>query len=231
MWANIGLIIGAYLYGSIPFSWIIAKLKGVDLRHYGTRAIGAANLAQAVGTKAGVIGGVCDFSKGLLPVLVGYYGIRSEVEILCLSGLAALLGHIWSIFLKFSGGRGGTAGGGIAIGFMITALLPWTMVIVAIPIFLGYIRRSLKPRHTPSLTVPVGMLITFALIPILTWLWVEPPHQTPLTLTFVAVLLTLIVRRLTADLTRDLRERPATQSVRGILVNRLLYDRSYIDKR
>ncbi len=229
MWTDVGFIIVSYVYGSIPFSWLIAKLKGVDLREFGNRNIGASNLTRAAGGAAGVIGGACDFSKGLLLIPIGYCVLGLEVEILCIAGIVILLGHNWSIFLKFSGGRGGTAGGSVAVGFISTPVLPWETLVVLVPLLSGYTWRNLKSRHAPTRSVPLGMLLTFVLIPVFTWLW-GGDNRNILTLTFVVVLVILILRRLTADLGRDLKEKPATQSLRGILLHRLLYDRSYIGK-
>jgi len=84
----------------------------------------------------------------------------------------------------------------------------------------------LRSKGGPSRSVPLGMLLTFVLLPLLTWLWVE---QGVVTLTSVIVLLLIIIRRLTADLVRDLREKPVTESAAGILLNRFLYDRSYVE--
>ena len=227
MWAEAGLVAGAYLYGSVPFVWALAKLKGGNLREHTSGSISATNLAQTVGFQAGLVGGLSDFTKGLLPILIGYYVLDFEIEVLCLAGLAGLMGQVWPIFLRFFGGRGGTAGGSMAFAFMVTGIIPWTTFIIAIPVAIGGLWRALRSKGGPSRSVPLGMLLTFALLPFLTWLWVE---QGAVTLTFVAVLLLLIIRRLTADLRRDLRERPAAESVARILLHRFLYDRSYIDR-
>jgi hypothetical protein len=71
------------------------------------------------------------------------------------------------------------------------------------------------------------MLISFALLPIITWLWGEPQATC---LAFVAIFLLLVIRRLTADLSRDLKAGPTSEAVITILLNRFLYDRSYRDR-
>jgi acyl-phosphate glycerol 3-phosphate acyltransferase len=228
MWIEAGLIIGAYLYGSVPFVWTLARFKGDNLRERTSGSISATNLAQAVGLPKGIIGGVGDFTKGLLPILIGYYVLDLELRILCLAGVAGLIGQIWPIFLKFFGGRGGTAGGGITFAFMVTRIVPWTTMVIAIPIAIGGIWRALRSKGGPTRSVPLGMFLTFALLPFLSWLWWDSPRA--VILTFVTIVMLLIIRRLSADLGRDLRAKPATESLARILLYRFLYDRSYIDR-
>ena len=229
MWVELGLITGTYLYGSAPLVWGLAKLKGVNLRQFGSYNIGMANLIAATGNRRlGAIGFIFDFSKGIVPIVIGYYLLDLEIKILCLAGIAALLGHIYPVFLSFSGGRGGTAGGSVAVGFMIAGLLSWKIVAVVTPLVAGFTWRNLRSRHSPSRSVPLGMLFTFALLPLATWLW--DGANLPFILTFVVILAIIIIRRLTADLRRDLREKPSTTSTRKILLNRFLYDRSYRER-
>lgn len=227
MWTEIGLILGAYLYGSFPFIWITARVKGINLREQGSRNVGAANLSQAAGSTLGAIGGIVDFSKGVLPVVIGYFLLDVRLEFLCLAGIAAACGQIWPIFLKFYGGRGNTAGGGALAGFVITPLVPWATLICLVPLFLGVAIRKLHSSVTPTRVVPLGTLLTFILAAIFTRIFGEVPGA--VTLTFIGVLVLILIRRLTADLRCDLKEKPNTVSTSSILINRLLYDRSYID--
>ena len=228
MWAEAGLVIGAYLYGSVPFVGAVARLRGVNLREHTSGSISATNLAHIVGLQGGIIGGIGDFTKGLFPVLAGYYVLDFKIEVLCLAGLAGVVGQIWPIFLRFFGGRGGTASGSIAFAFMVTGIIPWKAFVIVIPIATGGIWRALRSKGGPTRSVPVGMLLTFALLPLLSWLWWHSP--TAVTLTFLGVVLLIIIRRLSADLSRDLQQRPAAESVSSILLHRFLYDRSYIDR-
>ncbi len=114
----------AYLLGSIPFAFLIGRMKGVDLRNVGSGNPGAGNLTRVVGKGYGLVAAVLDGLKGLVPILVG-----KELEvgsgILALLGLAAVAGHNWSIFLGFRGGRGLASSVGVVTG-LAPALLVWT---------------------------------------------------------------------------------------------------------
>jgi len=228
MWINVGLILGAYIYGSTPFVWSIARLRGIDLRQRSSRSVGSANLTQSAGAWAGAIGGVGDFSKGVLPIVIGHYLLDADLPILCLSGLAALAGQMWPVWLGFYGGRGNSVSGGIIVGFILSSYLPWGILLVLIPIFLAIAKRKLSPaKDTPTMSVPLACLLGFALVPLLTWLWGKPQV---ISFTFTAVVLLLITRRLTADISADLRRKPRDHKVAVMLINRFLYDRNYKDR-
>ncbi|MFH1714558.1 MAG: glycerol-3-phosphate acyltransferase [Candidatus Nealsonbacteria bacterium] len=99
-------VIASYLIGSIPFGYLLSKYsKGVDIRKVGRKQIGATNTFFYAGKWEGVLTGVLDFSKGWVVVfLAGYFGFSVWIQIF--SGLAAVSGHNWPIYLKFFGGRG-----------------------------------------------------------------------------------------------------------------------------
>jgi glycerol-3-phosphate acyltransferase PlsY len=221
----ISLVVGAYLYGSAPFIWGIAKLKGVDLHEFGSRNIGGSNLTEAAGLPLGLIGSFLDLSKGLLPILLGYYAFHQSTIVVCFAGLVAILGQMWPVSLKFYGGRGISATGGAALVWLFTPYLPLKVAIAAIPIGVGAIWRILT--HRSSDLVPLGTLATFALFPVLVWIWGNPVERAVISLTFVAAFCLTAIRRLTADLRRDLREKPDSVSLKSILINRFFFDRSY----
>ncbi len=231
MWAELGLVLGAYLYGSLPFVWLTAWRKGINLREYGSGGVSSSALYQTAGAGALITGGFGDFTKGVLPVAVGYYVLNFDLEVVCLAGILALIGQCWPVFLRFHGGRGGS----VSMGMGIT-LVPKEALIALIPYFAGLIwhgpitrrgKTQRQSKETPSRIVPLGMLVSFALLPIITWLWGQ---SQVISLTFAAVFLLLVIRRLTADLSRDLKARPTSEAVTTILVNRFLYDRSYRDR-
>jgi glycerol-3-phosphate acyltransferase PlsY len=102
----------AFVFGSIPFGFVIGKLKGVDVRQYGSGNIGATNVSRVLGKKWGAIVLLLDALKGALPVLylkVTGYSIEHQV----LAGLFAILGHCFSPFLKLRGGKGVATGLGV----------------------------------------------------------------------------------------------------------------------
>lgn len=115
------LITGAYLLGSVPFGQIIAKAHGKDLRQIGSGNIGATNLARAVGKKWAWLCFVLDVGKGLLPTLTAAKLVSvpptvAELFLWLATGCAAVVGHVFPLYLKFRGGKGVATSFGVAIG-------------------------------------------------------------------------------------------------------------------
>ena len=98
-------LILSYLMGSIPFGVIFAKMKKVDLRKVGSGNIGATNVGRALGWKFAVMTFILDALKGFLPAFLGKICWNS-VSIGVIAGLISFYGHIFSVFLKFRGGKG-----------------------------------------------------------------------------------------------------------------------------
>jgi glycerol-3-phosphate acyltransferase PlsY len=127
-------VLVAYLTGSIPFGFLIGKMRGVDVRTVGSKNIGATNVYRTVGHKWGFLAFFCDFLKGLLPTLgaKAIAGGSSDAALAYLPlvvGVMTVAGHMWTCFMKFKGGKG------IATGFgMLVALVPW-LVLTAFGIF------------------------------------------------------------------------------------------------
>ncbi len=120
-------IILAYLLGSVPFGFVIAKAHGKDLRSIGSGNIGATNVARALGRKWAYVCFVLDLLKGLIPMLatmplakslsVESYAERTLLMCLWLAvGCAAISGHIFPLYLKFKGGKGVATSLGVALG-------------------------------------------------------------------------------------------------------------------
>ena len=126
-------IVSAYIAGSIPFGVLLAKTKGINIREHGSKNIGATNVGRVLGKKLGTVCFFLDVLKGTTPVLIvglfaGLFGQSihetTTIEMLlwiCVV-LAALLGHMYSIFLKFGGGKGvaTTFGGMVAMWPLLT---------------------------------------------------------------------------------------------------------------
>lgn len=120
MTALVILIVIAYLLGSVPFGVIIVSAHGKDLRSIGSGNIGATNVARALGKRWAYICFLLDVCKGLLPMLAAKSFI-DEITVASLSlwltvGCAAVLGHIFPIYLKFKGGKGVATSLGIILG-------------------------------------------------------------------------------------------------------------------
>ena len=96
----------AYLIGSIPFALILARRWGtIDLRRIGSGNIGAANVARASGVAAGVLVAVLDIGKGAVSVLVAQW-VSPSSPAPAAAGLAAIIGHVYPVYLRFRGGKG-----------------------------------------------------------------------------------------------------------------------------
>ncbi len=107
------VVIGSYLIGSIPSGLVIGKLKGIDVREYGSGNIGTTNVLRTLGARYGALVLIADVFKGVIAVLLARYVIGSPMSEMA-AGFAAVAGHDWSLFLKFKGGRGvATSLGGI----------------------------------------------------------------------------------------------------------------------
>jgi glycerol-3-phosphate acyltransferase PlsY len=134
--------IGAYLLGSIPFGLLLARCKGIDLRKHGSGNIGATNVARVMGKGWGLLTLTADLAKGLLPVLGCMWAMAGAADLdlwIACAGLSAVLGHCYSIFLGFRGGKGvATAAGvflvvcpfaiGVAVVTFIIVLKKWGYV-------------------------------------------------------------------------------------------------------
>src|SRR5512138_2133598 len=99
------LVACAYLLGSVPTGLLLAKAAGVDIRATGSGNIGATNVYRTMGRSVGILTLVGDCLKGLLPVLAARHLGLSDVWIAA-AGLSAFLGHVYTVFLGFKGGKG-----------------------------------------------------------------------------------------------------------------------------
>ena len=95
----------AYLLGSVPFGFLIGKLKGVDVRKVGSRSTTSTNVARALGWRWGAISATLDFSKGLISVLLAKVYLISPWQIIFIA-LLPTVGHVLPVWLKFRGGKG-----------------------------------------------------------------------------------------------------------------------------
>jgi glycerol-3-phosphate acyltransferase PlsY len=128
----IAILIGAYLLGAIPFGLIIAsRFAGVDVRAKGSGNIGATNVARTAGKKLGIFTLFLDGLKGAAPVLLAEHVFHQPLLIVALSGLAAVLGHVFPIYLKLKGGKGVATGAG---AFLALAPIP---TLIAAAVFLA----------------------------------------------------------------------------------------------
>lgn len=158
----------SYLLGAIPTSYLVGRwFRGIDLREHGSRNLGATNLYRTLGWRYAVPTGLFDVAKGAIPVLV--FGPRvPEVPYFPLwCGLMAVVGHVFSVFVGFKGGKGVATAAGMVIGLAPLAFPVVVAVWVVIVWLTGY--------------VSLGSIIAAALFPALDWL-LHPARRSAVTL-------------------------------------------------
>jgi acyl phosphate:glycerol-3-phosphate acyltransferase len=99
------VVLAAYLLGSIPFALILARRWGSDLRAVGSGNLGATNVMRASGVRAGVLVAILDMTKGAASVWLAAR-ISDGAPLPAAAGLAAIIGHIYPVWLRFRGGKG-----------------------------------------------------------------------------------------------------------------------------
>ena len=208
------LVIGAYLLGSIPTAYLVARWRrGIDIRRFGSGNVGITNVLASGSRWSSLIVFVFDLLKGAFPVfLARNIGLQPYQWIIV--GLAAICGHNWTIFLRFSGGRGILTTLGV-----ILAIAPWLALTMLVLNFL----------FAPFRQFAVGTLVVLVLIPLLSWLAPNVfaiEKSASLSIGFVAILLLAVVRRLTAPRS----EFAVTVSTGELMANRLLFDRDIRDR-
>lgn len=117
-------LFAAYLLGAVPFALLIGRVAGVDLRRTGTGNPGAGNLTRVAGLRYGVPAALADGLKGMVPVLAARrLGLAPEVA--AMTGVATVVGHNWSIYLRGRAGRGLATAAGV-VAAVAPLLLIWT---------------------------------------------------------------------------------------------------------
>ncbi len=140
VWVVAGL--AAYLLGAVPFGWLVARARGIDIRTVGSRNIGATNVFRCVGKGWGILTFALDLAKGYVgarwvPVLaVRALGAGPDASIgLSLAcGCLTVVGHNWPVYLGFSGGKGVATSAGLLLGLAplgcLLALVTWVVVLL-----------------------------------------------------------------------------------------------------
>jgi glycerol-3-phosphate acyltransferase PlsY len=165
-----------YLLGSIPFGLVIGKMVGADVRQEGSRNIGATNVSRVLGKKLGFLTLVCDCLKGFVPMaLVSYVLPESESRemVIALTGVMAVVGHMFPVYLRFKGGKGVATGLGVFFYLSPVAIALSLVVFVFSVALSGF--------------VSVGSLLASGLIPL--WLYFLGASKTTILAAFLVALL------------------------------------------
>jgi glycerol-3-phosphate acyltransferase PlsY len=150
----VGVLALAYLLGSIPSAYIAGRLKGVGIQGVGGRNPGALNVWREVGRVAGVVVLLVDVGKGAVAVLIAQW-LGLPYALVLLAGLAAVLGHDFSAFLRFKGGKGAATTMGVLL------------VLVPHPLLIALGICSIVVLITRNVTL--GLAVQFIALPILLW--------------------------------------------------------------
>jgi glycerol-3-phosphate acyltransferase PlsY len=225
-------IIAFYFFGALPFMIMIGRIRGIDLTkepdlHHA--------LWYKVGRNWGILGFMLDVVKGILPVLIGFL-LNFPLWVTILASLASLCGQMWPVFRKFDGERGNTVSLGIVSTLSIAYGAPAILIVAVCFALLGFLVRTtnrwkqsgdtlnerLKFGGSPSMALPLGVMLGYASCPVTSWIWGQPQE---ITLGYVGIIVLILVRRVTAGIIQDLRtsKHPLT-----VIINRLLFDRSEI---
>jgi glycerol-3-phosphate acyltransferase PlsY len=166
----IALLSASYFLGAVPFGLLIAGAHGIDLRKVGSGNIGATNLARALGKKWAYFCFVLDFAKGLLPTLAagfllgdiqGATGLWARLVV----GCAAVVGHIFPVYLRFKGGKGVATSFGVAIGLWPYYTLCAGVVLLVWIIILLIWRYVSLASLVASVAFPVVLVLSITFIP------------------------------------------------------------------
>jgi glycerol-3-phosphate acyltransferase PlsY len=161
--------VAAYLLGSIPTGYLVAKARGIDIRTVGSGNIGATNAMRALGKPAGIFVLLMDALKGYAAcawlgsgaIAVFALPLEQQENLRILAGITAVLGHNFTCWLKFKGGKGIATTGGVYL-----ALAPWAVLIGVA----AFILAVLVSRY-----VSIGSIVAAVALPAA--VWILPPHN------------------------------------------------------
>jgi glycerol-3-phosphate acyltransferase PlsY len=209
------LSIAAYLLGSVPAAYLLAKcFYGIDIRKHGTGKIGASNVLRTTSKWLAIPVAIFDIGKGALMVWAAQLlvlGAAAQITV----GIITIIGHNWPIFLRFQGGRGVFTSLGV-----ITIISPWLgLIIFVMPYTLAPIRK-----------VALGVFFALVSLPFFSYFLSQPlgiEDRLPITLGFVAMSLIGLFKRLVTPRTELSKSVPLGE----LMINRLLFDRDIRDAK
>jgi len=203
----VGVVAAGYLVGAIPVAYIAGRLKGIDIRQYGSANVGASNVYQSVAHWAVVPVGLAQIALAMAGIGLAKL-LDQSLNVQVAAGVAALVGVCWSIYLRFAGGRGISA----SIGFMLL-LTPITLAVFTVIGLAGVFARQ----------VPLGVGLAIAAAPV-TSVIVDGPGTIALGCLCMAII--IFTKRLLGNPGARAEGTPPHE----VLLNRLLFDRDIRDR-
>lgn len=184
---GIVLVIAAYALGSIPWGVVLGKtFARTDIRQYGSKSIGATNALRVLGKKFSIAVLVLDLLKGVVPVVVGRIAGLPDWAV-GLAAVVAVVGHCWSPYIGFTGGKGVATGGGAGL-----ALFPWLLALVPVIVVVVLVTRY----------VSLGSIVTVALASIVSLITAATGHLPWNWALAIVVMSAIIVQRHHANIAR-----------------------------
>lgn len=153
-------ILFGYAMGSVPFAFLVARRAGIDVRVAGSGNVGAANVLRTTGTPLGVVVMGLDIAKGAAAVLTAYLGEGTSAS-MAAAGAAAIVGHVYPVWLKFHGGKG------VAVAAGVFAILAPVAAAIAAAVFLATV--------WATRLVSLGSVAATVALPSAAWLAGSPP--------------------------------------------------------
>lgn len=147
-------VLVAYIVGATPFGFLAGKMKGIDIRQHGSGNIGATNVLRVLGKPVGITVLVLDVMKGLVPVIVAKLVSDSSLVHIA-TAMAAILGHNYTFWLGFKGGKGIATTGGA-----ILPIMPWALIAAV----LGWIIVLKISRYVSLASIAAALIIPLTLV-------------------------------------------------------------------
>lgn len=152
----VGMILLCYFIGSIPFSYLVSRsMGGIDIRTKGSGNVGATNVLRTMGIPAAILAFVGDLGKGILAAWIGLLVGGESMAAVC--AVAAVIGHCYTVFLGFRGGKGVAASGGILFFLMPEVGVILLGIFLLVAIFTRYVSLA---SCTVAVVLPVAVLAT-----------------------------------------------------------------------
>jgi glycerol-3-phosphate acyltransferase PlsY len=197
-------IVAGYLCGSIPFGLLIGLARGVDIRTAGSGNIGATNAARVLGRKWGMVCFALDVAKGFAPVFIAglLHGVVGDPAVDAAAGwswvavaIAAVLGHMFPVWLKFKGGKGVATGFGVMLGVWPLLAYP---VFVALVVWIVLFKTT---RYVSLASMVAAVMMPLAVLAIALCRGADLTQRTPF-LIVTGLMAVLVIVRHRANITR-----------------------------
>lgn len=175
-----GFVLLGYLLGSIPFGYLLVRaMGGGDIRKVGSGNIGATNVARTSGWSVGVATLLLDAAKGFLAVWLTEHFTGGNIRFMMYAGLAAILGHVFPVWLKFAGGKGVATALGVFLAICWPAIAAAALLFVLVVLFWRYVSLAsisaaaalplfvytlYAPLHAPPTAISVSTLVAAVVV-------------------------------------------------------------------